>query len=54
MVCKSEFEKGQIVAYNHYGLSLCNIAKKLICHHSSIDVFLRSANRHLKSVHLAG
>ena len=37
----SKFEKGQIVAYNNHGQSLCDIAKKLNCHHSSIDVFLK-------------
>ena len=37
----SEFEKGQIVAYNDFGLSLCDMAKKLNHHHLSIHVFLR-------------
>ena len=37
-----EFEKGQIVAYNHSGISLSNIAKKLSCHHSTINIFLKN------------
>ena len=43
----SEFEKVQIVAYNDCGLSLGDIAKKLNCHHSSIDAFLMAAREKL-------
>ena len=61
----SKFEKGQIVARYHYGLSLCGIAKKLNCHHSSIDVFHKNKKtklsskkevvvRRKKSLHLMG
>ena len=44
MACKqlSEFEKGPIVAYNDYGLLLCNIAKKLNYNYSLIDIFLKN------------
>ena len=51
MACKqmSEFEKGQIVAYNGCELSLYDIAKKLNCHHWSIDVFLKKENWKLSS-----
>ena len=35
----SEFDKGQIVAYNNCWQSLRAIAKKLNHHHSSINVF---------------
>ena len=38
----SEFEKGQIAAYNDCELSLCDIAKKLNRYHYSIDVFLKN------------
>ena len=40
MACKqfSEFEKAKIMAYNHSGPLLCEIAKKLNRHHLSIDV----------------
>ena len=38
----SEFEKGQIVAYNDCELSLWDIAKKLYYIHSSIDIFLKN------------
>ena len=38
----SEFEKGQIVAYNDYGLSFYDIAKEFNWYHSSIDVFLKN------------
>ena len=34
----SEFEKSQIVTYNDWGLSLCDITKKLNCFRSSIDI----------------
>ena len=37
----SEFEKGQIMAYNDCGLSFHDTAKKLNCYHSSIDIFLK-------------
>ena len=37
----SEFEKGEIIVYNDCGHSLCEIAKKLDDHHSSLDVFLK-------------
>ena len=51
----SEFRKGQIVPYNDYGLSLCDTAKKLSSHHSSIDVFLKNyektGNYHSKKGH---
>ena len=41
MTCKqlSEFEKGQIGAYNEGGLLFCEIVKKLNRHRSSTDVF---------------
>ena len=50
-----KFEKGKIVAYNHYGQSLCDIAKKSSQHHSSVDVFLKTitGNYHENKV-LAG
>ena len=35
-------KKRQIVAYDDCGWSLYNIAKKLNCHHSSADVFLKN------------
>ena len=38
----SEFEKGQNVVYNYCGLLLHNIAKKLNCHHSWINIFLKN------------
>ena len=38
----SEFEKAQIIAYNHYGLFLGNIAKKSNCHYLSVDVFIKN------------
>ena len=38
----SEFEKGQIMAYDDCGLSLSNIAKKFDYRHLSIDVFLKN------------
>ena len=38
----SKFEKDQIVTYNNFEQSLCNIAKKLNHQHSSIDVFLKN------------
>ena len=46
------FGKGQIVAYNNCRLSLWDIAKKLIQHHSSINVFhknhKKTGNNHQK------
>ena len=36
-----EFENDQLVAYNECGLSFYDITKKLNCHHSSIDIFLK-------------
>ena len=45
----SEFEEGQIVAYNYFGLPLYNIARKLNHHHSSIKKILEKAeNYHQK------
>ena len=38
----SEFEKGQIVASNDYGLWFYDIVKKLNHHYSLIDVFLKN------------
>ena len=38
----SEFEKDQIVAYSDCELTLCDIAKKLNHHHSSVYVFLKN------------
>ena len=38
----SDFEKGQIVAYNHCDMSLHIITKILNQHHSSIDDFLKN------------
>ena len=37
-----EFKKGQIMAYYDCELLLGDITKKLNCHHSSIDVFLKT------------
>ena len=44
MACKqlSEFEKEQIMAYNDYGRWFFDIAKKLNCHHSLINIFLKN------------
>ena len=36
-----EFEKGQIVTFNHCRLSLGDIAKKGNYHHLSVDVFFK-------------
>ena len=47
MSCKqlSEFEKGQIPLYNDCELTFSDIAKKLHCHHLSIDVFLKNCKK---------
>ena len=44
----SVFQKGKIEAYNDCILSPYDIAKKLNCYHSSIDVFLQKLQENCK------